>query len=195
MGESSALNEQLNLFGPEAVIRNEHELAKQVLAGLVAKYPTRVEVYRKLARHLCYRNIGYKKYNIPYSVSVDDLWEYGNLQPDPVNSGFKGGNGNKWLGSVFLTGFTKVGRTKSKIKGHRYREIPIWVTTHGTKVKNVWDKNQMERVVVGVEPAARGGPEAVVVPFKGPGFTVEPQPPPKPEKPPLNGPETPENPQ
>jgi hypothetical protein len=118
--------EQLNLFKPEPVPQSEFDIARLVLAGLEAKYPTRCEIYRNLARHLCHRNIGFNKYHLPNTVTVDDLWLYGNIQPDPVDSGWKGGNGNKWLGAVFGKGFARMGWYKSKIKGHHSRPVPIW---------------------------------------------------------------------
>ncbi len=76
---------------------------------------------RKQARHFCYANKGYPKYNLPNCITSDDARELMNIK----NSGIK--YSNNVMGAVFRDGrFKRVGYYQSKANGSHGNIIAIW---------------------------------------------------------------------
>ena len=86
------------------------------------RYRNNAERARKLARHLCHRNIGMAIYNIPHTFSTDDLRERLPLEALAQITD------NRFFGGLVSSrqSFIPVCEKKSRIPGQEGRRIKIF---------------------------------------------------------------------
>ena len=106
----------------------------EVLEAIGCKHRKELEYLNRIARHLFYENISFKKIGIAGLMCTDWVREAAGIVPD------KGGNKNNFLGSLFRVRIPgkrrwrpvpiqEVGLHASKTPGSHARKIQYWALT------------------------------------------------------------------
>jgi hypothetical protein len=113
------------LFDPGHLrLVSEVQIRNKVLDEMNDKYLTDLDRWRGMARHKLYSNAYYKKYGIPWAITIADIREIfkDELAPDPDS------HANKKLGSFFRDpAFQWTGQWyQTTTPGCHARPIKIW---------------------------------------------------------------------
>jgi hypothetical protein len=107
------------------VKETETQIKNRKLDAMALARREEIEVMRRFARELVYKNSSMKRHNIPNIVTSEDIRELMNITVEKRNQHFK--CRNNYLGTLFLDKrFVSVGFKPSQTPGSHGRIIKIW---------------------------------------------------------------------
>lgn len=99
---------------------SESEKKKRIMDWLEKKDPRFIEEARRIARHCCHKwTLGFHRWGLPRTVCADYIREEMYIERVPDDR-------HKVMGSIFKTGFVRVGFINSQAKGSHNRMIGLW---------------------------------------------------------------------
>jgi len=111
---------QMDLF-------SEVDKRQEILEAFVNDHPKYIELCRTAARRFAHLNYYGKVHGFPCSVCMDDVREALGIQTIKATDYTCNPKANNINGSVFRSGFVKVGKVPSKKEGGHGSEIKLWV--------------------------------------------------------------------